>query len=134
MGRFVWWGLTAWAGETLLLWAGLKSALGAQSASAPLLDLVAYSGYTFVAVSTQCAAGLFSRMGYYSLLLWGGLCTAVFMVKTMKRVVYTEARAYGGDAQRRNTLLLCLALLQLPFAFWLGHLPLRPAPPDGRPR
>lgn len=125
VGRFVWWGLTAWAGETLLLWAGLRSALGSQSSSAPFWDLVAYSGYTFTAVGLQCILGLFSRVGYYTLLLWGGLCTAVFMVKTMKRVVYTEARAYGGDAQRRNTLLLGLALLQLPFSFWLGHLPVQ---------
>ncbi len=91
----------------------------------PLLDLTAYTGYTFVLVSAECAVGLASRTGYYVLLLWGGLCTAVFLVKTMKRILYAEARHYGGDSQRHNYLLLALAMLQLPFAFALGYLPAR---------
>jgi hypothetical protein len=89
----------------------------------PLLDLTAYAGYTFVLVSAECAVGLASRAGYYALLLWGGLCTAVFLVKTMKRILYAEARQYGSDPHRHNYLLLALALLQLPFAFFLGYLP-----------
>jgi hypothetical protein len=89
----------------------------------PMLDLTAYAGYTFVLVSAECAVGLASRTGYYVLLLWGGLCTAVFLVKTMKRILYAEARQYGTDAHRHNYLLLGLALLQLPFAFVLGYLP-----------
>ncbi len=130
LGRFVWWGITSWASEVLLLWVGLKSAASSQApVQVPLLDLLAYAGYTFVAVSAECALGLFSRRGYYALLLWGGLCTAVFMVKTMKRIVYAEARQYGGDPSRRNYLLLALALLQVPFAWWLGHLPVHAAAP-----
>ena len=90
----------------------------------PLLDLTAYAGYTFVMVSAECAVGLVSHSAYYALLLWGGLCTAVFLVKTMKRILYAEARSnYGVDPQRHNYLLLALALLQLPFAFFLGYLP-----------
>ena len=134
----------------LLLWAGLKSLATSQARSArgcgahararvahargrhdaqtpihvPLLDLTAYAGYTFVLVSAECAVGLVSRAGYYALLLWGGLCTAVFLVKTMKRILYAETRShYGVDPQRHNYLLLALALLQLPFAFALGYLP-----------
>lgn len=96
----------------------------------PLLDLLAYTGYTFVFVSAECAVGLVSRAGYYALLLWGGFCTSMFLVKTMKRILYSEARSqYGADPQRRNYLLLALALLQLPFQFFLSYLPERgPAP------
>ena len=152
----------AWGSEVVLLWAGLKSLatsqvrcfagpsvlLGHRALSraacapspqaplhVPLLDLTAYAGYTFVIVSAECAVGLASRSGYYALLLWGGLCTAVFLVKTMKRILYAEARSqYGMDPQRHNYLLLALALLQLPFAFFLGYLPDRglAAPPAGR--
>lgn len=89
----------------------------------PLLDLAAYAGYTFVFVTVECAVGLVSRAGYYALLLWGGLCTAVFLVKTMKRILFSEARHYGVDSHRHNYLLLGLALVQLPFAFFLGYLP-----------
>jgi hypothetical protein len=143
----------AWGCEVLLLWAGLKSLATSQVSQphaclpalccvlfprpphgtgtvfaqaplhVPLLDLTAYTGYTFVLVSAECAVGLASRTGYYVLLLWGGLCTAVFLVKTMKRILYAEARHYGGDSQRHNYLLLGLAMLQLPFAFALGYLP-----------
>ena len=101
----------------------------------PLLDLMAYTGYTFVIVSAECAVGLVSRAGYYALLLWGGFCSSMFLVKTMKRILYAEARShYGADPQRHNYLLLALALLQLPFAFALGYLPDRghgPTPPPG---
>ena len=93
-----------------------------------MLDLVSYSGYTFVAVSVECIAGLFSRRAYYALLCWGGLCTATFMVKTMKRILFAEARHYGTHSQRHNYALLALALSQLPFLAWLGRLPASRAP------
>ena len=124
LGRFAWWGILAWAGETLLLWAGLKSLTTSQAPlHVPMLDLASYAGYTFVAVSVQCAVGLFSRRGYYILLCWGGLCTAAFLVKTMKRILFSESRHYGSSSPRHNYLLLALALSQLPFLFWLGMLP-----------
>lgn len=126
LGRFLWWACAAWASEALLLWVGLKSLATAQAAvHVPLLDLLAYAGYAFVPIALQCALALFSRRAYYAALLWGGLCTAVVMVKTMKRIVYAEARQYSADSHRRNYLLLGIALLQLPFAYWLGHFPSR---------
>ena len=136
----------------MLLWAGLKSLASSQvRASAiresraalnfaqsqihvPLLDLMAYTGYTFVIVSAECAVGLVSRAAYYTLLLWGGFSTSMFLVKTMKRILYAEARShYGADPQRHNYLLLALALLQLPFQFMLGYFPDRglASPPPG---
>ena len=97
----------------------------------PVLDLMAYTGYTFVIVSAECAVGLFSRAGYYALLLWGGFCTSMFLVKTMKRILYSEARShYGADPQRRNYLLLALAVLQLPFQYALSYRPDRALAPS----
>jgi len=87
LGRFAWWGVAAWAGETLLLWAGLRSLTSSHAPlHVPMLDLASYAGYTFVSVSVQCVVGLFSRRGYYFMLLWGSLATAIFLVKTLKRI------------------------------------------------
>ena len=94
---------------------------------------MAYTGYTFVIVSAECAVGLVSRAGYYALLLWGGFCTSMFLVKTMKRILYSEARSqYGADPQRHNYLLLALAVLQLPFQYALSYLPERGLSPMAR--
>ena len=113
----------------------LRTQLSVQSQiHVPLLDLMAYTGYTFVIVSAECAVGLVSRAAYYTLLLWGGFSTSMFLVKTMKRILYAEARShYGTDPQRHNYLLLALALLQLPFQFMLGYFPDRglASPPPG---
>eukprot|EP00798_Chlamydomonas_sp_ICE-L_P015556 gene15554-21650_t len=56
---------------------------------------------------------------YYGALLYGGLCMAVFLVRTIKRIMFAEARNYGRDLTATNYLLLSLALFQFPFAFWL---------------
>ena len=77
----------------------------------PALDLAAYAGYTFVHVSLECAVGLFSRRGYYALLVWGVLCTAVFLVKSMKRILYSETRHYGQQSMESNYMLLGLGTL-----------------------
>lgn len=39
-----------------------------------------------------CATG---KWGYYALGAYGSLCMAIFMVKTMKRVIFQETRTYG---------------------------------------
>eukprot|EP00775_Hariotina_reticulata_P005880 gene5880-6121_t len=68
------------------------------------------------------------KWGYYALGAYGSLCMAVFMVKTMKRVIFQETRTYGADMRMANYLLLAFAAFQFPFAFWLAY---RPAPfPD----
>jgi len=121
----MWRASAAWGLQLALLWAGLRSlASAAAPLHVPLLDLAAYTGYTFVSVAVQCALGLVGHRVYYAGLLWGGLASAVVLVKTMKRVLYAEARShYGVDPARHNLLLLALALAQLPFAALLGYRP-----------
>jgi hypothetical protein len=38
---------------------------------------------------------LAGKWGYYALGAYGSLCMAIFMVKTMKRVIFQETRTYG---------------------------------------
>lgn len=41
------------------------------------------------------AAAAAGKWGYYALGAYGSLAMAIFMVKTMKRVIFQETRAYG---------------------------------------
>jgi hypothetical protein len=41
---------------------------------------------------------LAGKWGYYALGAYGSLCMAIFMVKTMKRVIFQETRTYGEPA------------------------------------
>ena len=35
------------------------------------------------------------RIGYWASFVYGSLCTAIFLVRTLKRVIYQEAKNYG---------------------------------------
>eukprot|EP00898_Chlorokybus_atmophyticus_P008985 jgi/Chlat1/9088/Chrsp97S08415 len=113
--------LLAWVGEAFLLRVGLYALATPQvPLSVPFLDLLGYSGYMFVPVCVNIGVGFLSTWAYYVALLWHGMCMAMFLVKTMKRVLVAESRHYGLDSARRNYMLLALALLQFPLAAWLG--------------
>ena len=86
--------LGAWVTHTfglkLVLWV-----LGIPSA-APLLELAAYAGYPFViACLTMIAHLCLGRTGYHVVWAYGSLAQAVFLVRTMKRVVFQEAVHYS---------------------------------------
>lgn len=60
------------------------------------VELFAYTGYAFVPVCLAIIGGqAFGRLGYYSLWLYGSLAMAIFLVRTMKRVIFQEARNYS---------------------------------------
>lgn len=86
--------LAAWVTHTF----GLKVVLwvlGIPSA-APLLELAAYGGYPFVvACFTMLAHLCLGRRGYHVVWVYGSLAQAVFLVRTMKRVVFQEAVHYS---------------------------------------
>lgn len=103
----------------------------------PLLDVVAYAGYTFVGASE--IVGTKTLFGYYinksSLLimsvviissLWASLCTGVLLVKTVKRILISEVQSLGNNCNsiKRNYVLLFMAVAQIPLMFWLGNVAL----------
>lgn len=104
----------------------------------PLLDVVAYAGYTFVGASE--IVGTKTLFGYYinksSLLimsvviissLWASLCTGVLLVKTVKRILISEVQSLGNNnynSIKRNYVLLFMAFAQIPLMFWLGNVAL----------
>lgn len=119
----LWTSLAAWGLQILLLKVEL---LMMSSHSTPLriawLDLVCYGGYPFTQVALQQLASAFSRHVYWTMLVYGTVCTGIFLVKTMKRIVFAEARNQGRDydPKKHNYKLLLLALFQVPVNLYLG--------------
>lgn len=112
-------GMLGWSFQVALLKMTLLS-LG--SGEAPLLDIVGYAGYTFTGLSIAVLGRIFSRYAYYFLLPWTCLCMGIFLVKTMKRVLFAEVRSY--DSSRHHYLLLLIALAQFPLLIWLSNISL----------
>ncbi|KAG6406018.1 hypothetical protein SASPL_133614 [Salvia splendens] len=69
------------------------------SGEAPLLDMVAYAGYTFTGLSLAVFGRIFWSYAYYFLLPWTCLGMGIFLVKTMKRVLFA-----GYDSTRHHYL------------------------------
>ncbi|CAM8987943.1 unnamed protein product [Rhodiola kirilowii] len=110
-------GLFGWFLQVVLLKMTLLS-LG--SAEAPLLDIVAYAGYTFTGLCLAVLGRIVWNYAYYFLMPWACIFTGIFLVKTMKRVLFAEVRHY--DSSRHNYLLLFIALAQFPLFIWLGNI------------
>ncbi|XP_010939899.1 uncharacterized protein [Elaeis guineensis] len=111
-------GLAGWFMQVALL-KGLLYSLG--GGEAPLLDIVAYGGYAFTGLSLAILARIFWSYSYYFLMPWVSMCMGVFLVKTMKRVIFTEIRSYEKHSSRQHYLLLFMAIAQFPLFFWLGN-------------
>ena len=92
-----------WAAHGALVKASL-SALGVGGA-APLAEVAAYAGYPFVHGCFACvargladAAGGASRapgLAATAVWLYASAAAGVFLVRTLKRVIFTEARQYS---------------------------------------
>uniref|UniRef100_A0ACD5YPS5 Uncharacterized protein n=1 Tax=Avena sativa TaxID=4498 RepID=A0ACD5YPS5_AVESA len=112
-------GLLGWFLQVVLI-KGLLYSLG--SGEAPLLDIVAYAGYGFAGTSLAMLARIFWSYLYYFIMPWFCLCTGVFLVKTMKRVLLGGPRSYERHPSRNHYFLLFLAVVQFPMLFWLGNI------------
>ncbi|KAI3871867.1 hypothetical protein MKX03_012903 [Papaver bracteatum] len=117
-------GVLGWILQVMLL-KGILHSLG--NDETPLLDIVSYSGYAF-AGAVISVAGRIILLGnpsyyYYTVVGWECLCMAVFLVKIMKRVVFTEgACRYKLYSTKRHYLLLLVAVAQIPLLFWLCNI------------
>ncbi|XP_073005187.1 uncharacterized protein [Typha latifolia] len=112
-------GLAGWIMQVALLKGLLYSLGGGES---PLLDITAYGGYAFTGLSLAIVARLLWSYSYYFLMPWMSLCMGVFLVKTMKRVLFAEMRSYEKHSSRQHYFLLFMAIAQFPLFFWLGNI------------
>ncbi|WOL08031.1 protein YIF1B-B [Canna indica] len=112
-------GLAGWFMQVLLL-KGLLYSLG--GVEAPLLDMVAYGGYTFTGLSLTMLARLCWSSSYYVVMVSTSFLMGVFLLKTMKRVLFTEMRSYEKHSSRQHYLLLFMVIAQFPLFWWLGKI------------
>ncbi|KAI7730139.1 hypothetical protein M8C21_001427 [Ambrosia artemisiifolia] len=112
-------GIVGWFLQVSLLKMSLFSLGGAE---APLLDIVAYAGYAFTGLCLAVLGRIIVSYSYYFLMPWTCLCMGIFLVKTMKRVLFSEVRSF--DSSRHHYLLLFIALAQFPLFIWLGNITL----------
>jgi len=117
-----WWSGLLWAGESTFIWIALRSASSANHiVSAPILDIAAYVGYTFTYASlTVMSKFLGSSLAFWIFLCWSSLCNAVFIAKTLKKIIFSESR-HGGYSQSmsHNYVLLAVVVAQPFVHFWL---------------
>nr|XP_056702305.1 protein YIF1B [Euleptes europaea] len=89
------------------------------------IDLVAFSGYKYVGMIVGLVAGLlFGKTGYFLLLSWCCLSIFVFMIRTLRLKILSEAVAegvlvQGTKNQLRMYLTMAVAGLQPIFMYWL---------------
>uniref|UniRef100_A0A674JUH0 Protein YIF1 n=1 Tax=Terrapene triunguis TaxID=2587831 RepID=A0A674JUH0_9SAUR len=89
------------------------------------IDLVAFSGYKYVGMIVGIVSGLlFGKTGYYLLLTWCCLSIFVFMIRTLRLKILSEAAAEGvlvrgAKNQLRMYLTMAIAGLQPLFMYWL---------------
>ncbi|KAF5749506.1 Integral membrane HRF1 family protein [Tripterygium wilfordii] len=88
----------------------------------PLLDIVAYGGYTFVALSVSLMARIMWIYSFYIVTLWECFCMGMLFVKIIKRILIAEVRCSEKHSSKRHYLLLLVAAAQVPLLFWLGNV------------
>ncbi|XP_078435935.1 uncharacterized protein LOC144706777 [Wolffia australiana] len=112
-------GLIMWAVQLALL-RGVVWSTGGGGGETPLLDSASYGGYAFAGISIGLLGRIVWSHSYYVVMPWMALCMGIFLVKTMKRVLFTEMRSYDRHSSRHHYLLLFIAVAQFPLFFWLG--------------
>ncbi|XP_072405439.1 protein YIF1B isoform X1 [Chiloscyllium punctatum] len=89
------------------------------------IDLIAFAGYKYVGMITGVVAGLiFGRTGYYIALGWCCISIVVFMIRTLRLKILSEAAAEGvlvrgTRNQLRMYLTMAIAAVQPIFMYWL---------------
>ncbi|XP_069500627.1 protein YIF1B isoform X2 [Ambystoma mexicanum] len=90
-----------------------------------MVDLFAFSGYKYVGMIVGVVSGLlFGRTGYYLMLSWCCIANVVFMIRTLRLKILSEAAAEGvvvhvARNQLRMYLTMAIAAAQPIFMFWL---------------
>ncbi|XP_029373908.1 protein YIF1B isoform X2 [Echeneis naucrates] len=91
------------------------------------IDLLAFSGYKYVGMIVGVVAGLlFGRSAYYLSLIWCCAAIFVFMIRTLRLKLLSEAAAEGRLVrgtrnQLRMYLTMSIAAAQPIFMYWLTY-------------
>ncbi|XP_041092166.1 protein YIF1B-A-like isoform X1 [Polyodon spathula] len=91
------------------------------------IDLIAFSGYKYVGMIVGVVSGLlFGRTGYYLVLLWCCIAIVVFLIRSLRLKILSEAAAEGvlvrgAKNQLRMYLTVAIAAAQPIFMYWLTY-------------
>lgn len=91
------------------------------------IDLLAFAGYKYVGMIVGVVSGLmFGRPAYYLSLLWCCAAIFVFMIRTLRLKLLSEAAAegrlvVGTRNQLRMYLTMAIAAAQPIFMYWLTY-------------
>ncbi|XP_039625475.1 protein YIF1B isoform X2 [Polypterus senegalus] len=91
------------------------------------IDLIAFSGYKYVGMIIGVLSGLiFGRICYYLMLLWCCIAIVVFMVRSLRLKILSEAAAEGklirgSKNQLRMYLTITIAVVQPIFMYFLTY-------------
>ncbi|XP_049582287.1 protein YIF1B isoform X2 [Syngnathus scovelli] len=95
------------------------------------IDLLAFAGYKYVGMIIGVVAGLlFGKPAYYVSLLWCCAAIFVFMTRTLRLKLLSEAAAEGrlvrgARNQLRMYLTMCIAAAQPLFMYWFTYYLIR---------
>ncbi|KAB2602457.1 protein YIF1B-like [Pyrus ussuriensis x Pyrus communis] len=109
-------GMVGWLLQVMLLKASLSSLGGGE---APLLDMIAYTGYTFTGLCVAVLGRITLSYAYYLIIIWTSMCSGIFLAKTIKITLYAEINSY--DANMHHYMLLGIAFSQFPLIIWLSN-------------
>ncbi|XP_053329223.1 protein YIF1B [Spea bombifrons] len=91
------------------------------------VDLIAFAGYKYVGMIWGVLAGLlFGKTLYYVVLSWCCVSIVVFMIRTLRLKILSEAAAEGvlvrgARNQLRMYLTMAIAAVQPIFMYWLTY-------------
>ncbi|XP_042653216.1 protein YIF1B-A, partial [Tyto alba] len=91
------------------------------------IDLLAFAGYKYVGMIIGLISGLlFGRTTYYVVLSWCCLSIFIFMIRTLRLKLLSEAAAEGvlvrgAKNQLRMYLTMAIAAAQPFFMYWLTY-------------
>lgn len=87
-----------------------------------LLDLVAFTGYKYVALNINMVLGVwFGTTAYTISLFYTGAAAAYFVLKSIAQAVKRGYQAQPAGPFRAEFIVLGFALLQLASIWWLGY-------------
>jgi len=101
VAKHAWWASLAWFCHWIFLVISLRSCGAGNTASS--LDVLSYTGYTFLLASCGlCGKSMKAWLGWASI-GWGSLVSSIFIVKTMKRITFSESRNRATQNSGYNT-------------------------------
>jgi hypothetical protein len=94
----VFWAALAWSVNFTVMWLLVRMMM--LGVAPPWLEILAYSGYSFVTfcVTTICGWAFGSGFGWHLAWLYTSVCMSVFLIRTFKQIIRIDAASRGDSS------------------------------------